>query len=120
MADTAWRLNRIVVLEARIFASDAPVESQVKALANLSLHSQRLSREFQRTTAELKELQNLRQTTTAKYFRDLIDIIEFFEDRGEPWDPTEDGFVFTKAQVEDAILIRNRERLTEDAHLAAE
>jgi hypothetical protein len=34
----------------------------MKALANLSMHSQRLSRQFERTVAPLRELQKTRLT----------------------------------------------------------
>ena len=59
LADTAWRLNRIVAIESRLLTETgynqqlAALEAQSKILANLSLHSQRLSRQFERTAAQL-------------------------------------------------------------------
>ena len=73
LADASWRLNRVAALETNLLTlgiahapgaiSDAPqqvrdamsivsaLESQSKALSNLSMHSQRLSRQFERTVA---------------------------------------------------------------------
>ncbi len=38
-----------------------------------------------------------------------------YENRGDTYDPSEDGFVFTKAQINQAQQARNRERLFEEA-----
>jgi hypothetical protein len=83
LADSSWRLNRVAILEANLLTmaaareanplDDAPgqvqdamaivaaLESQSKTLANLSLHSQRLSRQFEKTVAQLRELQKIRR-----------------------------------------------------------
>src|SRR6202042_2156541 len=82
LADTTWRLNRVAALETNLltlgianapspitdapgqvqdaFAIVAALESQSKALSNLSLHSQRLSRQFERTVIQLRDLQKAR------------------------------------------------------------
>jgi hypothetical protein len=68
VADTAWRLNQVAALEANLLARAAPavqdamaivaaLESQSKALANLSLYSQRLSLQFERIVTQLREEQ---------------------------------------------------------------
>jgi hypothetical protein len=114
LADAAWRLNRVVALEAQIFSGDGDAIAKTKALANLSLHSQRLSRQFQSAGAELRELQTTRLTTQRTAARDMIDIWEMYEDKGKPYDPSEDGFVLTEAQIGDAICARNRERMLKD------
>jgi hypothetical protein len=76
LADTSWRLNRVAALESNLLSlgmgnSDDPIqnamdiaqalESQTKALANLSMHTQRLSRQFERTVNQLRELQKVRK-----------------------------------------------------------
>ncbi len=83
LADASWRLNRAAALEANLLTlaaarhplilDDAPsqvrdalaiaaaLESQTKALSNLSIHTQRLSRQFERTAAQLRELQETRR-----------------------------------------------------------
>jgi hypothetical protein len=52
----------------------AALESQSKALSNLSLHSQRLSRQFERTVAQLRELQKTRQMKEEYELNNLLDI----------------------------------------------
>jgi hypothetical protein len=137
LADTSWRLNRVAALETNLLTmgianaispiTDAPsqvqdafsivaaLESQSKALSNLSLHSQRLSRQFERTVIQLRELQKARRAQEDRDLDNLRDIIEMYEDKGETYDASEDGFVFSEDQIDDAIRRRNRERLTEQA-----
>jgi hypothetical protein len=143
LADTSWRLNRVAALETNLltvaaathsYPADAPpqvqdalaltvaIESQSKALANLSLHTQRLSRHFERTVALLRELQKTRKSDQKKQLDNLLDIMEMYESKGETYDPSEDGFVFSKTEIDAAILTRNREILAceaEDFQLAA-
>jgi hypothetical protein len=127
LADTAWRLNRVAALESNLLtlapaevqnamSMVASLESQSKALANLSLHSQRLSRQFERTVAQLRELQKARLTQEKLDLSDLLDVIEMQEDKGETYDPSADGFVFSEPQIEAAVRTRNRERLIEEAY----
>jgi len=77
LADTAWRQIRVSVFEAdlMVFSPTAfdEFEMQHKALANLSLHGQRLARQFERTMKELHNLQKIRKAN----------------------EKTESGFVFT-------------------------
>jgi len=79
LADTAWRQIRVSVFEAdlMVFSPTAfdEFEMQHKALANLSLHGQRLARQFERTMKELHNLQKVRKAN----------------------EKTESGFVFTEA-----------------------
>jgi hypothetical protein len=141
LSDTAWRLNRVAALEANLLTlaainqpnpfTDAPaqvqdaiaivaaLESQSKALANLSLHSQRLSRQFERTVAQLHELQRARHSREKQEVDNVLDIIEMYESKGEAYRPSDDGFVFSQTQINAAIRTRNRERLIEEAFEAA-
>ena len=132
LADASWRLNRVAALEATLLtlAADpgqiadamallAAIESQSKALANLSLHSQRLSRQFEKTVTQLRELQKTRQTHESKEMDDLLDIMEMYEEKGQIYDASEDGFVFTQTQLHRAIRARNRERSLEEAYETA-
>jgi len=140
LADTAWRLNRVAALETNLLTlgmthaspfSDAPqqvqdamsivaaLESQSKALANLSMHSQRLSRQFERTVIQLRELQKARRIKEESELDDLLDIIEMYESKGDTYDPSDDGFVFSEDQINQTILRRNRQRLWEETCEAA-
>ncbi len=67
LASTAWRLNRIPALEAALLAptpADALVK-QTRALAALSAHEARLSRQFDRTLKQLREIQAERRAAEA-------------------------------------------------------
>jgi len=142
LADTSWRLNRVAALETNLLTlgvthssplANAPsqvqdamsivaaLESQSKALSNLSLHSQRLSRQFEKTVAQLREIQKTRRTQEEQDLDNLLDIMEMYESKGETYRPSEDGFVFSQTQINQSILRRNRERLIDEAldHAAA-
>jgi hypothetical protein len=138
LTDASWRLNRVAALETNLLTlgvasqlnpfSDSPqqvqdamsivaaLESQSKALANLSMHSQRLSRQFERTVMQLRELQETRRAQEQKDLDSLIDIMEMYESEGETYDPSADGFVFSEQQINAAILARNREHRAEEAY----
>jgi DNA-binding TFAR19-related protein (PDSD5 family) len=109
LADAAWRLNRVAALEANLLTAS------VEKLANLSLHSQRLSRQFERTLAQLRDLQKIRRNRENDDLDNLLDIMEMYESKGETYEPSEDGFVFSQTQINSRIRARNRERLAEEA-----
>ena len=137
LADTSWRFNRVAALETNLLTLGvthanpligapeqiqdamsivAALESQSKALANLSMHSQRLSRQFERTVIQLRDLQETRRAQERKDLDSLIDIMEMCESEGETYDPSADGFVFSEQQINDRIRTRNRERRAEEAY----
>ena len=68
LADTAWRLNRIPLLEAQLLnvagrhmrsngRTPSSVAEATRALATLGMHSARLSRQFNKTLSTLREIQ---------------------------------------------------------------
>lgn len=137
LADTSWRLNRASALETNVLSLavarepnivDGPeqiqnalamasaLETQSKALANLSLHTQRLSRQFERTVVQLRELQMTRQTQEKRDLDNLLDIQELHESRSEPYNPQKDGFVFSKPQIAAAQTLRRRESRAQEAY----
>jgi hypothetical protein len=137
LADASWRLNRVAALETNLLtlglthgapltrapqqvqdamAIVAALESQSKALANLSMHSQRLSRQFERTVAQLRDLQKTRLTQEKEELDNVVDVIEMVESTGVTYDPSADGFVFSEAQITESIRARNRERLVKEAY----
>jgi hypothetical protein len=138
LADASWRLNRVAAMETNLltlgiasgispitnaptqirdaFSIAAALESQSKALSNLSLHSQRLSRQFERTVTQLRDLQETRLLQERMDLDSLIDIMEMCESEGETYDPSADGFVFSEQQINDCIRTRNRERRAGEAH----
>jgi hypothetical protein len=138
LADTAWRQNRVAALETNLLtlgvvrehdqldhapqqvqqalAIAASLDSQTRALANLSLHGQRLARQFEKTLDLLRKLQAERQTERDYTLDQAANLVEMHEIEGEPYDPAEDGFVFSNDEIEAAIHVRNR---TERAAQAA-
>ena len=93
-------------------------ENDAKTLANLSLHSQRLSRQFERTVTQLRDLQKTRLDNEADELKDLLAIQDMYEAKGETYDHSADGFVFSQHQINDAIRARNREIRTDKAYAA--
>jgi hypothetical protein len=115
LADTAWRQNRIPALEADLFqrANNPPNEDAAivldivdahRALAMLGLYSHRLSRQFQKTLDQLRELQTERYERRDRDLRRAASIFELHKHKGLPYDPAQDaardGFVFSIQQIE--------------------
>jgi hypothetical protein len=134
LADASWRLNRVAALETNLLilgitqecdpiagalAIASALESQSKALANLSMHSQRLSRQFERTVTQLRALQEIRLAKENSDLHDLLNIMEMTESTGETYDPSEDGFVFSQPQIDAAIRARRRQQLALEAFAAS-
>jgi hypothetical protein len=133
IADASWRLNRAAALETNILSMAAALqpesvdealalaaafENQSKAPATLSMHTQRLSRQFESTVAQLRELQEARNSHWERDLDDLLDIIEMYESKGEPYDPADDGFVFSQTEIDSAFLARGRRQLASKAFRA--
>jgi hypothetical protein len=122
LADTSWRQNRIAAIEANILKFATMVvmpENDAKALASLSLHSQRLSRQFERTVVQLRGLQKARLDQEKQHMETVLDITEMCESKGETYNPSEDGFVFSPAEITRAIHLRARQRQLEKAYKTA-
>jgi len=111
LADTSWRINRIPLLEAGVLerAANPPTEHAAidfdivdahRLLANLTLNSTRLSRQFQKTLDQLREIQLDRRTHQRRELKDAAAILELHKYEGVPWEPSDHGFVFSKDQVE--------------------
>jgi hypothetical protein len=111
LADTAWRLNRIPTLEAALLdrAANPPTEQAAidfdivdahRALATLGLHYTRLSRQFQKTVNQLREIQSESAERKRRDLKDAAALLEFHKHKGLPWQPADHGFVFSKEQVE--------------------
>jgi hypothetical protein len=111
LADTSWRMNRIPLLEADVLSraqSPAPspeppafdIVDAHRLLASLSIHGQRLSRQFQKALNQLQDLQAERLERQRRDLRDAASVLEFHKHKGLPYDPAEDGFVFSKTEIE--------------------
>ena len=93
LADVTWRLNRLTILESNLMtaliglagpALAAAVETQSKAMANFSIYSQRLTRQFERTASELRDLQKTRKLQDLKELNQMFDIISKYQDNELP------------------------------------
>ena len=111
LADTAWRLNRIPLLEAALLdrganppSEQARIEFDIvdahRALATLGMHYQRLSRQFQKALNQLREIQSDRGERDRRDLKDAAALLEFHKHKGVPWEPADHGFVFSKDRVE--------------------
>ncbi len=115
LADTAWRLNRIPLLEADVFSQNPNPQSLIPQLATLGMHSQRLSRQFQKSLDQLREIQADRADRQRRDLKDAAALLEHSKHKGIPWQPADHGFVFSRDQVE-AHAQRLR-RLNESRHI---
>lgn len=95
LADTAWRLNRIPHLEAELLR-DARLRDPYHALATLSMHGQRLSRQFQKTLEQLRSIQSESRKHEAAAKTPQTKSMS----RTPAGQPAENGFVFSAAEVE--------------------
>ena len=131
LVDTSWRLKRIPLLEANLLAraenpgphADALARERMldildahRLLANLGLQGQRLSRQFQKTLDTLREIQTDRRERERRELKDAAAILELQKHKGLPWEPADDGFVFSKEQVE--LTARRLMRQNEARHIA--
>ncbi len=115
LADTAWRLNRIPILEADLFAQDPSAQSLNSQLATLGLHSQRLSRQFQKTLDTLREIQAVRAERERRDLKDAAALLELHKHKDIPYDPAQYGFVFSKDEIE--AFSQRLMRLNESRHI---
>jgi hypothetical protein len=111
IANTAWRLNRIPFLEAELLsrATNPPTEQAAidfdivdahRALATLGLHGSRLSRQFQKTLDQLREMQEDRRHLERRQLNEAAELFLRHQHKRLPWEPSDHGFVFSKEQIE--------------------
>jgi hypothetical protein len=100
LADTAWRLNRIPSLEAELLSQNPTPQTLIPQLASLGLHYQRLSRQFQKAVDQLREIQSERRRELERDLKRAAALLELHKRKGIPYDLAQDGFVFSKEQVE--------------------
>jgi hypothetical protein len=126
LADTAWRINRIPLLEAALLDRAAnPPNDQARidfdivdahrALATLGMHYQRLSRQFQKTVDTLRDIQADRAERERRALKDAAALLELHKHKEIPWEPSDHGFVFSKRDVE--RFAQRTMRLNEARHI---
>jgi hypothetical protein len=122
LADSVWRQNRVCALENNLLtlgivqnvtdqtdqvstalAIAASLDSQTRALANLSIHGQRLARQFDKTLTLLRELQTTRRAQEANELEQAANLVQMHRKNKEPYHPSQDGFVFSDEEIETFI-----------------
>ena len=131
LADTQWRLNRVAALEHNLIGlgfdehSDSistehpeahaalviieAMREQSRVLAVFGLHTARLSRHFKETLRQLNDAQEKRRAIEATHLREAAALCQMDQKQGLPYNPLEDGFVFSNIEIE--TFIRRRDRL---------
>lgn len=111
LIDTSWRLNRVPALEAEALSRAANPPTPEAAIAfdivdahqaidKLALYSHRLSRQFHKTLDQLRDIQAERREIETRDLKRAAGLLEMHKAKGIPYDPAEDGFVFSHDQIE--------------------
>ena len=130
LLDTAWQVNRAAAVETNLFslgitesedrirASHPEAETALamalayrehnRAFANISIYRQRLTREFERTLILLRQIQAERRTNEERQLDNAAKILKMHKEENIPYEPAEDGFVFSNAEIE--TFLRREER----------
>jgi hypothetical protein len=130
MADLRWSINRIRAHETNLFSVQAvalesslesgdpdinsameianSMEKNMKTLALLSVYEQRKLRAFEKTLARLQAIQKERKDQEEFDARKAAQFRETFQNEEPDWNPSQDGFVCSNAQVD--AYIRHEER----------
>src|SRR5579864_920490 len=137
LLDTSWQLNRAAAVETNLFslgisegenrirASHPEAEAALnmalayrehnRAFANIAIYRQRLAREFERTLLLLRQIQAERREKEERQLDNAAMILKMHQDSNLPYEPAQDGFVFSKAEIETYI---DREERWEQATVA--
>jgi len=141
LADTSWRINRVAALETNLLslgiheqsdqidtahpeahaalAMAASIREQTRALANLSMHEHRLSRQFERALKQLREIQAERREKEKEQMENAARLLSLHQAEGLPYDPAEDGFVFSNDEIETSLRRTYRLQQANQAYFTA-
>ena len=114
MAGMQWRLNRCHEIEQSILAFE-PGPAQIDSLNKFSLYEHRLSRSFYATLKQFLEIKAGRKLQEEKDLKDAASILGHLRSKKIAYDPAEDGFVFSLAEVDQ--WMRRRDNI-DDANKA--
>jgi hypothetical protein len=126
LADTAWRLNRVPILEAALLdraanppSEQARIEFDIvdahRALATLGMHSQRLACQFRKTLDQLREIQAERRLQQERELKRAAALLELHKHKGLSYHPAQDGFVFSNDEIE--AFSQRLMRLNQSRHI---
>ena len=136
VTDIAWQLNRAAAVETNLFslgitesedrirASHPDAEAALamalayrehnRAFANIGIYRQRLAREFERSLILLRQIQAERRANAERQLDDAAKILKMHQDANLPYQPAQDGFVFSKAEIEAYIEREERWQQADD------
>jgi hypothetical protein len=125
MIDSSWRINRAAAVETNLFSlgitemedrvpanqpdADAALAMALafrehsRAFAQISIYSQRLARQFERALEQLRAIQDERRTREDGQLFDAATLFKVHKEDGLPYNPAEDGFVFSNEDIETYI-----------------
>jgi len=111
LANNSWHLDRVNRLEEALFThadENLTLDSQMRALTSLSTHRNRLTRSFESTLKQLRQLQEERRSEELGHLWKASRLSALAEHKGLPYNPSEDGFVFTEKDVEEFLDYEQR------------
>ena len=125
MIDSSWRINRAAAIETNLFSlgitemedripasqpdADAALamamafREHARAFSQISIYSQRLARQFERALEQLRAIQEERRTREDGQLFDAATLFKVHKEDGLPYNPAEDGFVFSNEDIETYI-----------------
>jgi hypothetical protein len=113
IANCHWRIDRAMSIEEQV-KNDLTVEKlENGALTNLSLYVTRYHNMLNRALKQLKELQAERQAEAQRRREEAIKLAKYYKMLNQPFDPQENGFVFSAAELDKEI--RRRDTLEQAA-----
>ena len=126
IADTTWRLNRIPLLEAGLLdrAANPPDDQSAiefdivdahNIIVKLGMHTQRLNNVLHKTMDKLRAIQAERRERERFQLKEAAALLALHQHKGIEWDPSQDGFVFSKEEVE--RFAQHLMRLNESRHI---
>jgi len=133
IAEDSWRLNRATAIENNIFALGHQHErreiqialahartfmAQAAAFNLLSIYEQRINRNLQRNMKLLRDLQAERKVLHDQALEEAKLLAQLNLVNGLPYQPEENGFVFSIAEINRAIDRDNRLKAARQAALA--
>ena len=91
-----------------------------RASVNIAIQRQRLGRQYERTLVQLRQIQADRRATEARQLENAAKILKMRKDQNlpyqpAPYNPADDGFVFSSAEIE-AYMDREERRHQANDH----
>ena len=92
----------------------ASTAKQAQTLERMSLYEQRIQRSYERYLAQLEQAQADREAKRLAELEEARILYEFSKTRELPWQPSDDGFVFSTEQIELYTYRHHRKNQTDN------